>query len=112
MPAKNYTNSDLYDRLDSLRLEVKQDISTAVNTVAMSQGRLEKKFDDLEAGRLTRAEGNINDLRLEVERATNKLGQNQAVMSTKIIVIWAIGSALISIITTAVITSVVGGLIK
>lgn len=73
MTAKrDVTNAGLYDRLDSLRLEFKQDINVAVNTVAISQGRLEKKFDDLEAGRLTRAEGYINDLRLQIQNLSNK----------------------------------------
>lgn len=99
MPTKrDITNANLFDRLDALRLEVKQDISTAVNTVALSQGRLEEKFDKLEAGRLTRAEGHINDLRIDLIEAQNKLSQNQAVMSTKLVVLWAIGSGVLSII--------------
>lgn len=104
---RNTTNAGLYDRLDSLRLEVKQDIAVAVNTVALSQGRLEKKFDDLEAGRLTRAEGNINDLRIEVLKAHDKLSQNQAVISTKMMVLWMIASTLTMTGISVVVTKVV-----
>ncbi len=95
---RDTSNSAIYDRLDSLRLEVKQDISVAVNTVAQSQGRLEKKFDDLEAGRLTRAEGNIQDLRVQILQQTDNLKTNQAVIGSKIVIIWALCSAMLSIL--------------
>jgi hypothetical protein len=91
MTAKRDTsNAGIYDRLDSLRLEVKQDISVAVNTVAMSQGRLEKKFDELEAGRLTRAEANIQDLRISLLKSSDSQKTSQAVLSTKFVLLWGI----------------------
>jgi hypothetical protein len=97
MPSKPVTNDALYARLDTLRMEFKQDLNSALATMAQSQGRLEKKFDDLEAGRLTRAEGDINNLRIDVLKATGLLKTNQAVLSTKVVVLWAIGTGILSI---------------
>lgn len=103
-PKRDTSNEAIYNRLDSLRLEVKQDIQTAVQTVAMSQGRLEKKFDDLEAGRLTRAEGHINDLRLELQSLTKDTTNAEKTLSGKLLALGLIGT----IILTALINAVMG----
>lgn len=53
----------MYDALNNLRLELKADIATMNSSLSSQQGRLEKKFDDLEAGRLTRLESEVAVLR-------------------------------------------------
>lgn len=105
--SKNTSNSDLRDRMDALRLEIKADINAAITAVANNQGRLEKKFDDLEAGRLTRAEANIQDLKIELLKTTDTLRTNQAVISTKVVVLWAIASALISMVGGATVARLI-----
>lgn len=87
---RNTTNEGLYDRLDSLRLEVKQDISVAVTAVAQSQGRLEKKFDDLEAGRLTRLEGKYNDLSIKLLEYEGGRNRQESVINTKVAILWTV----------------------
>lgn len=67
------TSQQVYELVNAMRLELKQDISSMGTSLAANQGRLEKKFDDLEAGRLTRAEGAINDLKVKSATATTKL---------------------------------------
>lgn len=98
---RDTTNAGIYDKLESLRLEVKQDIVTAVNSVAISQGRLEKKFDDLEAGRLTRAEGNINDLRLGIQRLTDNTSTAERSLSGRFLALGAIGMVILSTFLSA-----------
>lgn len=56
------TNKDLYDSLNNVRLELKTDIKD-----------LRSQFELLEAGRLTRAEGNIQDLRNDLQKAINNI---------------------------------------
>lgn len=64
------TNDKLYDAINSTRLELKGDIRD-----------LRGQFDTLEAGRLTRAEGNINELRVELQKAINSI--NSSIDSVK-----------------------------
>jgi hypothetical protein len=92
---RDITNSGLYDRLDSLRLEVKQDISVAVTAVAQSQGRLEKKFDDLEAGRLTRLEGKYNDLSIRMIQYQGERDSQASVVNFKTATLWTISLAIL-----------------
>lgn len=68
--GKSITNDKLYDAINSTRLELKGDIRD-----------LRGQFDTLEAGRLTRAEGNINDLRVELQKAINSI--NSSIDSVK-----------------------------
>lgn len=56
------TNDKIYELVNTSRLELKGDIN-----------RLENKFDNLEAGRLTRAEGNINSLAIDLQKAVNDI---------------------------------------
>lgn len=91
MPSpKSITNDKLYDLVNSTRIELKSDIVNAVSTVSQNQGRLEKKFDDLEAGRLTRAEGNITDLRVALQKYEGKADTAEGKITTKVAIIWAI----------------------
>lgn len=60
------SNRDLYQALDRMRQEFKADLITATSQLSANQGRLEKKFDDLEAGRLTRVESKQAELEATV----------------------------------------------
>lgn len=65
MTVRPITNDKLYDAINSTRLELKGDITD-----------LRRQFDSLEAGRLTRAEGNINELRVELQKAINTINNS------------------------------------
>lgn len=67
-----------------MRLELKGDI-----------GDLRRQFETLEAGRLTRAEAHINDLRVQLLEQGTKLRENQAILSTKVLVLWAIANVML-----------------
>lgn len=67
------TTAKVYDLVTSVRLELKQDILSVGNNMAQNQARLEQKFDDLEAGRLTAVERKANDLQVSVATQTTKL---------------------------------------
>lgn len=59
------SEANTYALINAMRIEIKGDISAAFGTLSQQQGKLENKFDDLEAGRLTRAESNINELKVK-----------------------------------------------
>lgn len=102
MAAKRDTsNSGIYDKLESLRLEVKRDISSAVNAVAVSQGRLEAKFDKLEAGRLTAVEGKANRLELAIQRLMDSTDSAEKTLSNKFVALGSIGIVLLTAISSA-----------
>lgn len=86
MATKNVDNGAIYELVNSTRVELKSDII-----------RLEGKFDTLEAGRLTRAEGDIS--RLQVREAT---------LNTKVIalvfIISTMSSAIIYALASRLIT--------
>lgn len=93
MPTtKSVSNDKLYDRLDAVRLELKQDIVNAVTSVAQNQGRLEAKFDNLEAGRLTRNEQKMTDLELKLQKFEGAVGKDNAVITTRIAIYYALGA--------------------
>lgn len=69
-------NGQIFKLVNDARLELKSDIAVSFGALSQQQGKLEKKFDELEAGRLTRAEANINELRVK-----------DAVLTTKVIVL-------------------------
>ncbi len=79
MAERPVSNQNIYELIDRSRLELKSDLL-----------RLETKFDNLEAGRLTRAEAAIG--KLEVRDAT---------LNTKVYVLVFIISTVISAIVTA-----------
>jgi hypothetical protein len=87
----------LYQVINSLRLELKGDISTAVATISASQGKLEQKFDSLEQGRLAAVEKDTNDLKVK-----------QATASTKLAVIGFIAAT----ITGAVVSTLISKLVS
>jgi hypothetical protein len=77
------TNDRLYDTLNSMRLELKSDI-----------GDLRRQFETLEAGRLTRLEGKMSDMEISQMRRDNIIKTNQAVISTKFLVLATVGVAI------------------
>jgi uncharacterized protein with von Willebrand factor type A (vWA) domain len=95
---KTITNDKLYDAINSTRLELKGDIRD-----------LRSQFDNLEAGRLTRAEGNINDLRVELQKAINTFNTSidtvrtsGSVFNGKIAVVGALATILLSGLSAAI----------
>lgn len=95
------TNDKIYDlmgrvesKVDSVRLELKQDIVNSVATMGQNQGRLEAKFDNLEAGRLTRSEQAITALQIELQKFKGESETSEGKISTKIAVIWAIAGGI------------------
>lgn len=92
----NKSNGNIYELINEVRLELKGDIATMHTSLANNQGRLESKFDDLEAGRLTRAEGNINDIRI-----------SQATATTKLAILGFIAASIIGSVISVVITRLV-----
>lgn len=80
------SNGKIYELIDKSRVELKGDII-----------RLESKFDNLEAGRLTRAEQDIG--RLQVRDAT---------LSVKVYVLVFIISSVWSAVVTAVALQLLG----
>lgn len=81
------SNSKIYELIDRSRLELKSDII-----------RLESKFDNLEAGRLTRA-----------EQAIGKLEVKDATLNTKVYALVFIISSAWSAIITAIALYFFGG---
>jgi hypothetical protein len=94
MTAKS--NGNIYELINEVRLEIKSDIAAMHTSLANNQGRLEKQFQELEAGRLTRAEGNINDIRV-----------NQATATTKLAILGFIAASIVGSIISVVITKLV-----
>jgi hypothetical protein len=89
----NVTNERLYDALNSMRLELKADITD-----------LRRQFETLEAGRLTRLEGKMSDYEVKQAQRDASFSTNQAVLSTKVIIIAAIGNVILVALATAIFT--------
>lgn len=85
------TNKDLYEAVNGMRVELKGDIKD-----------LRSQFDNLEAGRLTRAEGDINHLRVELQKAINQFAIKDNTISGRVALIWGLGGAIIIAVLTAV----------
>lgn len=84
--GRSPSNKEVYDLVDTARKELKSDII-----------RLETKFDNLEAGRLTRAEHDIGKLQI-----------NQATAGTKL----AIGGFIAASVVGAVVGVVVQNILR
>lgn len=89
------SNATIYELINNTRLELKADINSMGTALAESHGRLEKKFDELEAGRLTRAESAINNLKVANATQTTKLAVLGFIVSS------IIGTVLSIVITRA-----------
>lgn len=98
------TNDKIYDLVNSVRLELKNDIAVTGTSLANNQGRLEKKFDDLEAGRLTHIESRYNDLALRVSEFEGVQNAKSAGINVKLAILWfilmTIGVAIINVFTS------------
>jgi len=98
MPSsENITNSKIYDLLNAMRLELKGDIRD-----------LRNQFDTLEAGRLTRAEANISDLRIDLQKAINQFNaglSGDALRSSKISTTQALVTGILGAIGVALLTA-------
>jgi hypothetical protein len=89
------SNDKIYDLINAVRLELKQDISNQGVSLASAMGKLEQKFDNLEAGRLT-----------DVERTANDLKVKAATANVKLAVIGFIASSIVGAIVSSVIAKV------
>jgi hypothetical protein len=67
------SNDKIYDLINAVRLELKADIAAQGTALATGMGKLEQKFDNLEAGRLTDVEKTANDLKIKQATASTKL---------------------------------------
>ena len=87
MPSQRYSNEDIFDRLERLRVEVKGDIQINYNSLKQDVQGLRSDFNTLEAGRLT-----------AVEQRTNTLEKNQGIQNYKLYVLWSIITVALTII--------------
>lgn len=69
--VSNY--KDLYELVERVRTEINSNVTNSMSAITNNQGRLEHKFDQLEAGRLTTAEGEINKLKVAAATINVKL---------------------------------------
>lgn len=97
MPAKNVTNDRLYDAITNTRLELKADISD-----------IRHQFESLETGRLTRLETKITEFEINQIKRDSALKQNQAVLSTKFLVLMGIGNIILTAFIAYIIKRVFG----
>ncbi len=88
------TNDNLATMLNNTRLELKSDINSARSELLSNVSDLRRQFETLEAGRLTRLEGKMTDFEIGQIKRDDILKQNQAVLSTKFIIIGAISVAI------------------
>lgn len=87
------SNGKIYDLINAMRLELKGDIRD-----------LTLQFQTLEAGRLTRLEGKVQDMQVADVKTQSKLSENQAVISTKMIIVFAVGDILFTALLTGLFT--------
>ncbi len=101
--GKSVTNLDIWDRLERLRIELARQIADTSRDHKAELADLRRQFETLEAGRLTRAEGNIQELRLEVQKVINRfnsaLDGSKQVEGTLNLKVAAIYSVIIIIVT-------------
>ncbi len=90
------TNVDIYDRLERLRLEITQQINDTSKAHKAELSDLRRQFETLEAGRLTRLEAKMGDFEVNQVRKDSTMQRNQAVLSTKVMIIAAIAVFLLT----------------
>lgn len=93
--AKAITNLDIYDRLERLRLEVTKKIDDTSKDHKAELGDLRRQFETLEAGRLTRLEAKVTDMEIAQVKKDGQIQQNQAILSTKVVILFAIGNIML-----------------
>jgi len=89
------TNDTIYALINSLRLELKQDIATQGIALGTQMGKIEKKLEDLEVGRITPIEKDVSDLKISSATGNVKLG-----------VLVFIGSSIISSVVTVMVARI------
>lgn len=99
------TNDKLYDALTTIRqennatrLEIKGDIRD-----------LRNQFDQLETGRISRLESKMGDFEVAQTKRDAQMSQNQAVLSTKFLIIWSMVGAVFVATATTVTTRIIMG---
>ena len=89
------SNDSIYALVNSLRLELKQDIATQGIALGTQMGKIEKKLEDLESGRITPIEKDVSDLKISSATGNVKLG-----------VLVFIGSSIISSVVTVMVARI------
>lgn len=90
MASRPITNDRLYDAINSSRLELKGDLND-----------LRRQFETLESGRITRLESQVADMQLAQVKNDAQLQENQAVLSTKFVIITGIGIIILTGLSSA-----------
>ena len=101
------TNTDIFDSLERLRLELKGDLMSNATDLRQDIRALRQDFNTMEAGRLTKAENNIVQLQLQVENQIAKLRANQSIQNSKTLLIWGLIVAALNFIVTFALRTVV-----
>jgi len=89
------TNTDIIDRIDHLRLEVKSDMQTAITDLKKEVAELRGNFTTLEAGRLTALEKRMNDFVVNNTR-------QEATITTKFFILQTIAYVVLFVILQAI----------
>lgn len=106
---KSITNDKIFDLLTSARLEQKNDMQTLSKTLTTEMSDLRRQFETLEAGRLTRLEGRMNDFVLAQSKRDSTMQQTTATLSAKFVIIYSIIGAIFVAIITAFFYRVIVG---
>lgn len=93
MANRPVTNDKIYELVNSTRLELKGDLRD-----------LRTQFEQLESGRLTRLEGKMSDFEVNQVKRDSKLTENQAVLSTKVVVIISISVFILDVLVSLLVT--------
>ncbi len=105
---KTVTNENIFDRIESLRLEVKADAATNISNVMAEIRALRTDFNKLESGRVTALETQFRDFQLLQSKRDAALSTSQATMSGKLVIIWSMIGAIFVAFVTATAYKVVG----
>jgi hypothetical protein len=89
------------DKLERIRVEVTKKIDDTSRDHKAELTDLRRQFETLEAGRLTRAEGNIQDLRLAYQALNDITSSTDKSLSNKFVVIGSIGMVILSTFLSA-----------
>lgn len=93
MANRPVTNDKIYELVNSTRLELKGDLRD-----------LRTQFEQLESGRLTRLEGKMSDFEVNQVKRDSKLTENQAILSTKVVVIISISVFILDVLVSLLVT--------
>jgi len=108
MAARPITNDKIYELIDKSRLEQKNDMQTLAKSLTAEMADLRRQFETLEAGRLTRLEGRMNDFVVAQANKDAAIKQSAATLSAKFVIIYSIIGAIFVAFLTAFAYKVVG----